>query len=574
MILDEVNEIISSLKEVGADTAHVEIKSCAEGFPKRMWETLSAFANTSGGVVILGVSEIDDGIVVTGLKNPSQFQKDLASVCDQMSPSLRPLIEIHKVDGKSILVAEVPEVSYKEKPCFYKGAGIMSGSFIRVADGDRRLTQYEVQGFLDGRGQPTYDIEPVKESAMEDLDKDLVRLFFEQVKSGQSKAQDWDEKKILRTYRILTDCDGKECLTLGGILCLGEYPQKFLPSLVIHVLAYPEKTAGELGSQGERLLDNVKIEGPLVRAIPEALNTIKKNLQKRTYVSGLFREDILEYPEVFLREALINAVGHRDYAPLARGTAVQIKLFPDRIEVTNPGGLFGPVTEERLGEQGLQASRNSYLMKLLEDVPVPSQMRMLCENRGTGIPSMIASLLKAGMEPPQFNDLRNQFKVICFNHALFDKKTLAWLEQYSNLDLSSRQRFALAYMRHNERINNSQYCRMNDCDSRLALRELNELVLQKVITKYGTRRWTYYIVTEKQARKVVGPQRRMDRREEIIRLIRKNQPITRKKIVDATRLSTPAILYWLRILSKEGKIGTTTASNKDREVQYVIKKEA
>ncbi|MBI4242853.1 MAG: hypothetical protein HY606_02080, partial [Planctomycetes bacterium] len=395
--------------------------------------------------------------------------------------------------------------------------------------------------------------------------------FFEQVRSGQSKAQDWDEKKILRTYRILTDCDERECLTLGGILCLGDYPQKFLPGLVIHVLVYPAKTAGELGEQGARLLDNVKIEGPLIRAIPEALNAIKKNLQKRTYVSGLFRQDILEYPEVFLREALINSVGHRDYAPLARGTAVQIKLFPDRIEVTNPGGLFGPVTEERLGEQGLQASRNSYLMKLLEDVPVPSEKRMLCENRGTGIPTMIASLLKSGMEPPQFNDLRNQFKVTCFNHALFDKETLTWLEQYSSLDLSARQRFALAYMSHNESINNSQYCRMNDCDSRLALRELNELVLHKVISKHGTRRWTYYTVAEKQARKIAGPYKRMNRREEIVQLISRHQPVTRKKIVDLTRLSVPAVLYWLRILHKGGKIETTTVSNKDRRVQYIIK---
>ena len=140
-------------------------------------------------------------------------------------------------------------------------------------------------------------------------------------------------------------------------------------------------------------------------------------------VKGLFREDILEYPEIFLREAVINALGHRDYSPLARGTAVQIKIFPNRIDIASPGGLFGPVTVERLGESGLQATRNSYLMKLLEDSPVPQEGKVLCENRGTGIPSMIDALRKAGMEPPQFMNSMTQFKVVCFNQALFDKET-------------------------------------------------------------------------------------------------------------------------------------------------------
>ena len=91
---------------------------------------------------------------------------------------------------------------------------------------------------------------------------------------------------------------------------------------------------------------------------------------------AIFREQVM-YPEDACREALINAVVHRDYAPLARGTAVQIKIFPNRIEVSSPGGLFGPMTEDDLGRSGMQATRNSYLMKLLEDSPVPEERRVL-----------------------------------------------------------------------------------------------------------------------------------------------------------------------------------------------------
>ena len=573
MTREELQEIITSLCDVQADTTHVEIKSCAGGFPKRIWESISAFTNTpGGGVIILGVSETEKGIEITGVKNPAHFQKDLASLCDQMAPPLRALIEIHKYEGKNLVTVEVPEVSYKEKPCFYKGAGVMSGSFIRVADGDRQLTQYEVQGFLDGRGQPLYDIEPVADSSREDLDKELVSLFLQNVREKLPKVEAWDDKKILNTCRIVADCKNKECLTLAGLLCLGEYPQKFFPGLVLHILVYPAKSPIQQGEFGERLMDNIKIEGSLIRAVPEAIKAIKRNLQKRAFVKGLFREDVLEYPEIFLREAVINALGHRDYAPLARGTAVQIKIFPDRIEISNPGGLFGPVTEERLGEQGLQATRNAYLMKLLEDIPVPGEKQVLCENRGTGISAMIASLIKAGMEPPQFKDLRNQFRVICSNQALFDKDTLLWFQKYADVELSDRQRFALAYIRHKERLTNSEYCRMNDCDSRIASRELNELTARRIIQQHGSRRWTYYTIWGAEKTVLRAPAKRKDRRDELMDVIKMNQPVSRRQIQERLHLSAPAILYWLRRLLKEGKIKVTTASAKDRKAKYIIKK--
>lgn len=571
MTLTELKEIIQSLTDSNSDTTHVEVKACREGFPRRIWESISAFANTpGGGIIILGISETPDGIDLTGVKNPAKYQSDLASLCDQMIPPIRSLIEIHKYEGKIFVTAEIPEVSYKDKPCYYKGSGIMSGSFIRVADGDRKLTQYEVQGFLDGQGQPLYDIEPVPESVPEDLDNNLVISFLRRIREKHPKVAQWTDDRILRTYRVITDIDGRPCLTLGGALCLADYPQKFFPGLVMHVLVYPSTGGKQEGDRGERLLDNVKIEGPLVRAVPEAIQVIKRNLQKRTFVKGLFREDVLEYPEIFLREALVNAIGHRDYAPLARGSAVQIKIFPDRVEIANPGGLFGPVTEERLGEHGLQATRNSHLMKLLEDAPVPGEERVLCENRGTGIPAMVAALIRAGMEPPEFCDMRTQFKVVCSNQAIFDKQTLTWLEHYKDIDISDRQRFALAYLRHKERLTNSAYCRMNDCDSRIATRELNELAKDKIISQHGTRRWTYYTILAREERPAPHNTKRKDRREDILTYLRKNQPVARRQIQSSLNVSAQATLYWLRRLLKEKKIKSTTMSTRDRKTKYAI----
>ena len=293
-------------------------------------------------------------------------------------------------------------------------------------------------------------------------------------------------------------------------------------------------------------------------------------------VEGLFREDILEYPEIFLREAIINALGHRDYSPLARGSAVQIKIFPNRIDISSPGGLFGPVTIDKLGESGLQVTRNSYLMKLLEDSPVPDNGRVLCENRGTGIPAMIDALRKAGMEPPQFLNSLTQFKVICFNQALFDKKTLAWLEQFVDIDLNDRQRFALAYIYHKDKLTNPEYCRMNECDSRIASKELGELVEKKMVLQHGTRRWAFYTLpqkSKKEEREAIRKTQllRKDRREQILAIIKERGECSRQELKEVLNISNPGVLHWLRKLVQEGAVEPTTKSLKDPGVRYRLK---
>ena len=92
---------------------------------------------------------------------------------------------------------------------------------------------------------------------------------------------------------------------------------------------------------------------------------LQRNMKRRSIVRGLFREDLWEYPETAIREALVNALAHRDLSPAARGTPVQIQMFPDRLEIVNPGGLYGAVTVDQLGQEGISSARNQLLMRLL-----------------------------------------------------------------------------------------------------------------------------------------------------------------------------------------------------------------
>lgn len=122
MTTEELQELLDLLRETQADTTSVEAKRAERELPQRLWETLSAFTNTpGGGVILLGIDE-ESRFAVTGVGDPAKIQADLASLCDQMEPPLRPLIQIHKVDSKSVVTAEIPEIDYRFKPCHYRGS--------------------------------------------------------------------------------------------------------------------------------------------------------------------------------------------------------------------------------------------------------------------------------------------------------------------------------------------------------------------------------------------------------------------------------------------------------------------
>jgi len=506
MTFEELQELLANLRQVGADLAHVEVKRAKGGLPRRLWETLSAFANTpGGGVLILGIDE-ESGFQVTGVPDPARQQSDLASLCDQMEPPLRPLIQVYSLEGRQVLVAEIPETPTAHKPCHYRGAGLMTGSFIRVADGDRHLTQYEIQVFLDNRGQPTYDLEPVRGKSLDDLDPVLLESFLARLRTyPDAPYRAWGRQRLLQTFRVLVEHEGHLMPSLAGYLCFGVYPQDVFPNLHLTVVRYPTARPGEISARGERLLDNVKAEGSLIAMLRQGMSAITRNLQRRAVVQGLFRQDVWEYPLETLREALVNALAHRDYSPLARGTPVQARIFPDRLEVENPGGLFGPVTLERLGEAGLLATRNTYLMRLLEDLPTEDG-RVVCENRGTGITTMLELLRAAGMEPPRFADRHTTFRLTFANASLLDDHTLAWLNRFAGHNLNDEQRLALAYVRREKRLTHADYRRLNPgLDSSEVTRQLADLVQQGVLRQHGARRWTFYTLAESQAAATAQP---------------------------------------------------------------------
>jgi ATP-dependent DNA helicase RecG len=565
MLDAEIDEIVDNLRTIGADIADVEVKKAQGGLPKSLRETLSGFANTRGGVILLGLDEAR-GFAATGLPDPARLAADLGSMCSEdMEPPLRPLIKIHDFEDAQVLVAEVPELDPAQKPCYSRGAGITKGSYVRVGDGDRRLSAYEVQMMLSSRGQPREDEQAVPGAGLDHLDAASVDALVARLRTSRPYAfKDLDRLAVLRRAKVLVPGnDGEDVASLGGLLALGRYPQEHFPQLIVTFVHYPTETGGR---PTERFLDNVTLEGPVPVMVRDTLAAVRRNMSRRAFIGGAGRQDVWEYPETALREAVVNALVHRDLSSGARGTQVQVEMYPDRLVIRNPGGLFGPVTVDSLGEEGISSARNATLIKILEDVPLPGETRTVCENRGSGIRAMLDSLLAAGMSPPEFNDKISSFVVVFPNHTLLSEETVGWLSGLGEKGLTDSQCIALALLRQEGILDNRTYRNATGVDSRVATGELRELVARELVTQAGTRRWARYQLSGRTA-SAKGQSARADRRPELLVALG-NEVLSRSELVTRTGLSDQTIRRWLKIMREEGSVEVVGSSPKSKHVRY------
>lgn len=420
----QAEEAVSRLRIARTDLHNVEAKSASSGLPPTVKESVAAFANTRGGLLLLGLDE--PGFRPIDV-DADQLAGDLASVCaEELRPPIVPDIDIVTIGGRRVVAALVDELPTVRKPCYLRRQGIDRGAYVRTRDGDRRLTAYEVHILVTGRGQPRDDVVVVEGAVRDHLAPGLIEALLRRVRSRRGPLLgDASDDEILRMMNVLVDGDPPG-VSLAGLLALGRYPQQFLPQVNITFVVYPT-TEGEPLPDGTRFLDNESIDGPIPTMLAAAQAAILRNITRRAVVSGAGRLDDWEYPEEVVRELVVNSLMHRDYHPLAHGSQVRIELYPDRLEVVNPGGLHGPVDRRKLTTEPVTSSRNSHIAKLLEDIEVPRTGRTVSENRGSGLVAVAASLRRAGMAPLQISDRIDSFRVVVRNRRLTpEEMDAAW----------------------------------------------------------------------------------------------------------------------------------------------------
>jgi len=495
----DLPSLVRLLRRRATDLPSVEAKAAGGGLPKSARETLSAFSNDRGGVLLLG---LDEGIGFQAAPgfDAAKIRDDLASLCsDALEPPVRADIQIEDFEGAQVVVATVAELTPDAKPCFVTAKGITGGSYTRGGDGDRLMTAYEIYLLHANRGQPLDDHELVTDASVADLDRDAVDRLLRRVRNREPSAFGAvDDEVALLRLGVLRRVDDHVGVTVAGLLTLGQWPQQFLPQLCVTFIAVPGTHKDSIPEGAPRFTDNATIRGPIPAIIEETVRVILRNTRTSGHVRGLGREDVGDYPVEALREAVTNALAHRDYSRHARGTQVQVELYVDRLVIRNPGGLFGTVTPDDLGQEGVSSSRNGYLIPLLGDVYLPGTDQVVADNRGSGIPDMLARLRRADLTLPTFDSRLSRFTITFPKHTLLTPETLRWIENLGQPGLSRGQISALALMREGRQVSNGTL-RQLGLDSREATHALADLVARGLAYRSGGRRYAEYLLLDSAA---------------------------------------------------------------------------
>lgn len=412
--------------------------------------------------------------------------------CNDMEPAVRANFNLLKwEENKYVLLVEIPEVMQEEKPCFYKGAGIEKGSYIRVGDSDERMNTYEIYNLTSYNKKKEEDLRVIDRSELDDLDMELVTNYLNKIrklKPNFSKIK--DDNVALSKLGIIARVDSTYKPTIAGLLCFGICPELLLPQLVVKAMVIPGFKIGEVGDLGERFTDNKNITGTISEMIKKTMDFITKNMKKRVIISPDTgeRDDKFEYPVEAIREAIINSLVHRDYSKHTESSYISIKMYNDRLQISNPGGLYGNLTIEELTEVINPPVRNKTLVRILEEVDI-------IENRSSGIATMIMAMRELRLEPPIFENKRGNFNVIFKNHTLMTKEDRKWLNKI-NKNLSENEALALIYLRSNDRMTNGDYQKINSVNRDKALQELKGLIKKDLIESHGIGSGSYYKLKE------------------------------------------------------------------------------
>jgi ATP-dependent DNA helicase RecG len=450
----DLNELISK-----GESDTLEFK---EKFNREVIVTAGAFANTRGGTILIGVS--DDG-KIKGVQIGKETLKDWTNQISQSTdPRVIPEVELEEVDDKSVAVITIKE--FPIKPVSVRGR-----CFRRVGNSNRAMQPQEIaQMHLYSTGM-SWDKLQAMDASLEDIDLEKVRRYIKKAnESGRRRIEDEEEPlQVLEKLGLIHE--GKP--TWAAVLLFRKDPLRFVSQAAIHCGRFREETL---------VIDDRMIEGTIIEQIDEAMDFIRKNINVRFVMTGRpEREQVWDYPLEALREAVINAVCHRDYTISSN---VEIRIYDDKLIVWSPGGLPPGITLEELYKPHSSKLRNKGIASVLYDIG-------LIEQWGSGIEKMREACLHAGLPEPVFEEYQG-FRVIF-------RKDIYTEEYLRGLGLNERQVKAVMYVKEKGKITNKEYQQLCGIKERLTTTELNDLVSKGIFEKHGTTgRGTYYTAAKAQ----------------------------------------------------------------------------
>lgn len=443
---------------------------------------LMAFANTrAGGLLLIGADS--EGHLHGVADGEAALDRALSAALTLTPPLILPVPRIVDVDSRRAVLVTVP-------------AGMshvysLNGRYL-VRDGGASipLTPPAMRRLLIERGDITYEAEPARDSTRLDLD-------WERATQYAAVLGEADVEQALVKRGCLVRENGQVLPTHAGILLFGRDPRRFVRGAEITAVRFAGEAMGDTFTRDD-------ISGTLPEQIKRAETFLRDTLRKGVTLGGaMARSEQYEYPLEAVRELVVNAVAHRDYS--IQGDGIRLYVFKDRMEITSPGRLPGPVTVANIKDE--RFSRNPALVQVLAD------MRYI-ERLGYGVDRVIELTRQHGLPEPLFSETDGGFKVTIYNALTSPSavpvapvmaepqkpQTVDLLARHRGVPLNPRQESVLTYLSepHNTRITNSELQRLHpDVHPETIRRDLSDLVTKDILLKMGEKRGSYYVLRKR-----------------------------------------------------------------------------
>lgn len=402
MLRSELAELLRNGESSGVEFKRDDVH------PQSLAKEMAALLNLEGGHVLLGVE--DDGTVSGLSRERAKVEEWVMEVSRRhLQPPVIPFWEtVAWDDGKHVGVITLPTDSF-DKP--YKAKqGRAWVTMIRAGTSSRAASREEEARLYQSSGLMRYDLKAVPGSGYADLDPRRLRNYFEHV-----RRQDFPEDDVEAATQLLVNTDlmleqrNRAIPTTGAILLMGRKPNRFLPQAGITAVAYPgtekDYAATERAVLRGAIVPLLSSDGEVVESglVERAMNFVQRNTKAEAWIDpGGRRHDRTTYPAEAVREAVVNAIAHRDYTITV--TDVELSLYSDRLEIISPGNLPNTVTVEKM-KLGYRATRNELIKEVLRDYGY-------IEATGLGVPrKIIRGMLEHNGKEPDLVESEDRFTV-------------------------------------------------------------------------------------------------------------------------------------------------------------------
>lgn len=439
------------MKMTGEETHNIEYK---QQWSNDCLKVISAMANSNGGMLFIG---LDDQGNPVELKNTKKLLEDIPNTIRNRL-NILPMVEMDVKTGHKIIRIAIPPSSI---PVSFNGKYYLrSGSTVQELRGN------ELADFLLNKSGTPWDNCIEVHSILKELDHDTINEFKRLAADRlPGIGNENDHSMILDKLNLV---DNKQ-IKRAAVLLFGSNPQRYYSHAVVKIGKF-------LNDTDVQTTDIVK--GNLFQEVEKSLEILRtKYLQSNISYEGIHRRDILEYPYEALREAIINALIHRDYHGFSQ---IQIRVYPDKMIIMNEGRLPPEITAEDLKRNHLSKPRN----KLLADV---FYFAGFIEAWGRGTLKILEKCRDQGLPEPEFNNEHGVMTVI-FYKTKWNEKTL------KQLGLNERQMKAVMYVKKNGKITNREYREINNISDEGARIDLNMMIKKDILIQKGKGRSVQYVL--------------------------------------------------------------------------------